>query len=279
MLGPNLVCRGRPDQRLFPPLSSNLRSLELLCKDEHTVDNFLLAVDHADNSAPPPNYHYPHLPNLQVFRCLTELDLHHLERILQPAAESGNLQVLELSFGVSFPGLSLGDFRPARDLAGVMSDNIHTLGLHDFNWAPSDDYPGYDEDSGDLFSLGSFDGQPFLDWLACFPKLHTVAVYPGQYGGVNKFIRKLILHPQIKVIHQDTLYGVHWDEALKLAAEHGVRLHHTACHVPGGWPIIEDRGGGSGKEGGAYRYDRACAEITTMGNAMPLPEGVFVRTH
>lgn len=164
---------------------------------------------------------------------------HYLEHTLAPAAKSGSLKVLELTIQprsdlvVTSPSnpISVDVDEPAKDFAFAASDNIHTLGLRNFNWIGSRD---------DWGTIGySFDGQPFLDWLESFPKLHTVFVYPGFYEGVDPFIMKLIAHPRVKVIHQDNLRGVSWDAAVKLAAEHGVELHHTPDHAPAGWPMIE----------------------------------------
>lgn len=235
--------------RFLPLLSSNMRSIELLGRNQDIAHNVLYTTvsesptSVAVNGWGPavPAHQNLHYPNLEVFRCIPPI-LHagFLRYILEPAAASGSLQVLDLTVTAapqfpptisSNPSAHRG-FLPAKDLDFALSGNLHTLGLHAFNFH-------YDPASR-FGASGEFDGQPFIDWLECFPKLHTVAVYPGQWEGVASFIMKLIVHPKVKVIHQDYLVGVNRDEALKLAKKHGVELHHTPNHMPVGWPIIED---------------------------------------
>lgn len=213
---------------LFPPLSSSLRSIEILSMDPDLCKAALFSP-HMENTitmnpAIPdealPEY-YPSLPNLEVFRYVAHIELEHLKALLEPAAKAGKLKVLELDV----VGNDVAS-RPAESLAFAASDNLHTLGLHNFNWGRG--------------SAHGFDGQPLIDWLECFPNLHTVAVYPGRWVAVELFIMKLIQHPKVRTIHQDVLQGVHWDQAVKLAAKHGVSLHHSPKHMPVVWPMLED---------------------------------------
>ncbi|KAL2175794.1 uncharacterized protein P884DRAFT_205071 [Thermothelomyces heterothallicus CBS 202.75] len=231
----------------LPPLPSTMESIEMLNVSPEIAHNVMFTLKSSDpvtNDWAPPHEEYEarHFPNLEVFRCISGV-LHHalLQRVLEPSARAGKLKVLELA-ATSAPGFyprtpsagsQLGsDFVPARDLRALASENLHTLGLHDFNF--------FDDTSNPHASIYAFCGDPFIDWLDCFPNLHTVAVYPGRWEGVAYFIAKLILHPKVKVIHQDYLRGVHWYEAQQLAKEHGVELRHTPNHLPVGWPMIED---------------------------------------
>jgi hypothetical protein len=233
--------------RFLPPLSSNMRSIELLGTSPDIAHNVLFAttsnIPIANGWAPPlDDYITPDFPNLEVFRCISGV-LHPrlLQRLLAPSVAAGKLQVLDLAVTTSsgFPPLTpssnihlRSDFIPARDLRFASCENLHTLGLHDFNF--------FDDPTSRFGATNEFNGEPFIEWLDCFPKLDTVSVYPGLWDGVAPFIMKLILHPKVKVIHQDYLRGVHWDEAQKLARQHGVVLHHTPNHMPVGWPLVED---------------------------------------
>ncbi len=254
VLGPNL-CYATPRGvapwkiRLLPPLPSGLQSLEILGSDPEIVHNlFFVADGQADpNPAPggwgPPWQELPdqNLSNLEVFRCLPSMpDPRLWKHVLRPAVQSGALKVLELAIS-AYSGFDMlprpvtnewthADLVPATDLAFAHSDNLHTLALHDFNF----------DHEVSRFGGSRFNGQPFLDWLECFPKLHTVGVYPGDWEAVPAFIMKLILHPRVKVIHQDNLRGANWDEARELAKKHGVELHHSSRHMPAGWPMIHE---------------------------------------
>ncbi len=257
VLGPNLRHWPRPafapwTSRFLPPLPSNLQSIEILGSDPEIAYNlFFVAEGQADPDLAPLGWGPPHqdlpnqnLPNLEVFRCLASIpDPRLLKHVLKPAVQSGALKVLELGIA-TYSGFNMlprpqtadniwthTDLVPATDLAFAHSDNLHTLGLHQFNFY---------HDVSRYGASSEFDGQPFLDWLECFPKLHTVAVYPGNWEGVPAFIMKLILHPRVKVIHQDNLRGANWGEAMKLAKKHGVELHHTPKYMPAGWPMIHE---------------------------------------
>jgi hypothetical protein len=235
--------------RFLPPLNSNLQSIELLGHNPDIVHNVLFTSESQDPAAAPAHGWGPpadeeqtvHLPNLEIFRCIAGvLNPRLLQHVLEPAAKSGTLKVLELAASFAGPATMTGpantvirsDLVPARDLDFAMSDNIHTLGLHDFNF--------HHDPTSRFGATSQFDGQPFLDWLECFPKLHTVAVYPGEWEGVASFIMKLIIHPRVKVIHQEYLRGVAWDEALRLAKKHGVELHHSPDHMPSRLSVIEN---------------------------------------
>ncbi|KAK4246770.1 hypothetical protein C7999DRAFT_41840 [Corynascus novoguineensis] len=234
------------NMHFLPTLPSTMESIEFfnqVCKAIahhvlfHITPDMPITTGH---SPPDANYESRHFPNLEVFRCISGIfrpDL--LQRVLEPSAKAGKLKVLELA--VTTTSLSLmpsaspylrSDFVPARDLGALASENLHTLGLYDFNFFgdPTSRYGATDQ----------FCGDPFIEWLDCFPKLHTVAVYPGKWQGVAFFITKLILHPKVKVIHQDCLRGADWYEAQKLAKKHRVALYHTPNHTPVCWPMIED---------------------------------------
>lgn len=222
--------------RFLPLFTSSLRSIEILSSHQDVapivLSNFLLRSSPfmaptawtPEHGNPPPQ-----LRNLEVFRCIPSVSTRILKPFLEPAASSGSLKVLELG-----APLSLNDIpsQPTTEYSFALSDNIHTLGLHDFNF--------YHDPSSRFGTTSQFDGQPFLDWLECFPKLHTVAVYPGQWEGVASFIMKLIMHSKVKVIHQEYLKGVEWDEAKKLAKKHGVEMKHTPLRAPIEWQAIED---------------------------------------
>ena len=255
VLGPNLwysqsTAFAPWTSRFLPLLPSNLQSLEILGDTPEIVHNlFFVADDNPGNppmgSAPggwgPPHQVLPEqtLSNLEVFRCMTTLpDPELLRYVLEPAAQSGALKVLELAMSPSLnfdmlpqPSFIMdmvSNLELYLELDFAHSDNLHTLGLHDFNFHDS------------CGTSSEFNGQPFLEWLDYFPRLHTVAVYPGNWEGVPTFIMKLILHPRVKVIHQDNLKGANWDEAKKLAKKHGVELHHTPKGMPTGWPMIHE---------------------------------------
>ncbi|KAK4122508.1 hypothetical protein N657DRAFT_622045 [Parathielavia appendiculata] len=237
------------NSRFLPPLTSELRSIELLGHNPDVVHNILFTTDSQISAAAPAHGWGPpadkqqtlNLPNLEVFRCIAGvLNPRLLQQVLGPAAQAGKLKVLELAASSAGPAAMTGpantvnrsDLVPARDLDFAMSDNLHTLGLHDFNF--------HHDPTSRFGATSQFDGQPFIDWLECFPKLHTVAVYPGEWDGVAAFIQKLIVHPRVKVIHQEYLRGVAWDEALKLARKHGVELHHSPDHMPSRLAMIDD---------------------------------------
>ncbi|KAK3904146.1 hypothetical protein C8A05DRAFT_42725 [Staphylotrichum tortipilum] len=229
--------------RFFPPLPSSLRRLEILGPTPDIAHNLLYTTDPPDPASAPPQEERrltPHLPNLEVFRCFAGLlDPPLLESIIGPAAKSGTLKVLDLSASDSRSSTATmasptiqSDFLPARDLPFAASDGLHTLGLRDFN---------FHRDPASRFGASSrFDGQPFLDWLECFPALHTVAAYPGDWDGVDAFLMRLIIHPRVKVLYQRNLRGAVRDEALALAKKHGVKLVHREENVFEEWPLTED---------------------------------------
>ncbi len=247
VLGPRLGYWNWSPQFLLP-LPSSLRRLEILAALPELTHNLLsLPASAAPN---PPGTDdlsqedglTTHLPNLEVFRCLAGmLNPRTLEAIIGPAAKSGTLKVLELSASLETSATRVAtmaspaihdDFAPMRDYACAHSDALHTLSLHDFN---------FHRDPASRFGASSrFDGQPFLDWLECFPALHTVAVYPGDWDGVDTFLMRLIIHPRVKVLYQKNLRGSAWDQALALAKKHGVKLVHKPDGAFEEWPLTED---------------------------------------
>ena len=238
--------------RLVPELPSTLRRIEILSPMPEMAHRVLFARDpyylsrdengQADWQEPLPGSLMPHLPNLEIFRCLAGmLDPAHLEAVIAPAIRSGSLKVLELSASsdpASVPLITMANpvlqdnFIPVRDFVCANSDSLQVLGLHNFN---------FHRDPASRFGASStFDGRPFLDWLECFPSVNTVAVYPGEWEGVDMFIMRLITHPRIKVVYQRNLKGAAWDQALALAKRHGVKLIHKPDNSINEWPVIDD---------------------------------------
>ncbi|KAL2264709.1 hypothetical protein VTJ83DRAFT_7219 [Remersonia thermophila] len=242
--------------RYFPPRSisplylpiwaSKLRSLELLTTDEVLAYIALSSKSPDDSSLPEGDAspasnlgyeirHHQHLTDLEVFRCASFLSPEVLRQVLGPAATRGTLQALELTasrfnsnsdFTSSMFGMDVSaDLNPVQHLTFLPPDKIHTLGLRSFNYHRAQSR-----------TSTAFDGQPFLDWLKRFPNLRTVAVYPGPWPGVDTFLAQVILHPGVKVIHQDCLTGVVWDKARQLAEREGVVLRHS----PGSMPVMWD---------------------------------------
>ncbi|KAL1842012.1 hypothetical protein VTJ49DRAFT_6178 [Mycothermus thermophilus] len=262
----------RPISHLYLPLwASKLRSLELLTTDEVLAyialsskpPDTLILPD--ENEILPPSAlayeirHHQHLTNLEVFRCASFLSPEILRRVLGPAATRGTLQVLELTasrfssnsdFTSSMFGMDTSaDLNPVKDLPYLRPDKIHTLGLRSFN---------YHQDQSRTSS--AFDGQPFLDWIMRFPNLHTVAVYPGQWADVDILLAQVILHPGVKVIHQDSLTGVAWDKARQLAEQEGVDLRHSPGYMPVAWDGAE-----VGEEPTKKKSSQA-QQVSAMGN-------------
>jgi hypothetical protein len=244
ILGPELVYSQHAQEmdsdlsRILPPFTSNLRSIEILGKNDQIANNLLFTFEEENAGLHSRSYrdydrlpNPPNLINLEVFRCRAHGCLiQYLPDLLQAPARAGNLKVFELELPPTYVRDHITN--PVKELSYVHSDNLHTLGLYNFNFY---------HDRHDLLGYsGGFDAQPFIDWLECFPKLHTVHVYPGNWDGVDIFILRLISHPRVKVIHQDRLTGVNWDDAVKLAKQCGVELHHTPNFVPpSGWPMLE----------------------------------------
>ncbi|KAH6844995.1 hypothetical protein B0I37DRAFT_173400 [Chaetomium sp. MPI-CAGE-AT-0009] len=249
-LGPGMRCFRQLgfthwNPRFLPPFPASLQSLELLGTVPEVAYNALFTSPSPTPALSPAVVLNPalgdhHLPNLEVFRCLYNiLQPDHLERLLGPSVAAGKLKVLELTATLTRPPVPHGpfppaDFIPTRDLKFLNQSGLHTLGLHDFNFF---------HDPNSRFGASSgFDAQPFLDWLDCFPDLHTLGVYPcqGDWPGVADLITGLIARPGIKTIHQRSLRGVHWDKAQELAKKHGVELCHSRWHLPAGWKVFED---------------------------------------
>ncbi|KAK3309131.1 uncharacterized protein B0T15DRAFT_509519 [Chaetomium strumarium] len=246
ILGPELVFSNHAQIwrsklcRILPPFTSNLRSFEVLGpRCAQIADNVLFTFE-VENAGPDwqgysvynrdPNP--PNLVNLEVFRCRAESPdiVRYLADVIGPAARAGSLKFLELTLPGPISLFRIAD--PVRELSFAVSENLHTLGLHRFNFY----YDRHDR----LGTTKAFDGQPFIDWIECFPNLHTVLVYPDEWEAVDLFIMQLIAHPRVKVIHQDVLRGVAWDNAQRLAELHGVELHHTPFFAPTRWHVFED---------------------------------------
>lgn len=163
------------------------------------------------------------LQSLKVFRCKSTLPADGFKQLLEPALQNGSLRVLELAmpFAHYHQGILT---EPAKDYPSASSDHVHTVGLYRFSWP--DTY-------SDELSAG-----PFLDWLKRFPNVETVTAYPVKtHESALSLFSRLICHPGIKVIHQERLQGVEWDQAQELAKKRGVKLLHTPNHTPIGWPL------------------------------------------
>ncbi|KAK3301379.1 uncharacterized protein B0H64DRAFT_383357 [Chaetomium fimeti] len=251
-LGPGMRCfrdlRFRSwNPRFLPPFPASLQSLELLGTIPDVAYSALFTTTSPAPAADPTallngDLIDHHLPNLEIFRCLSgALEPRHLERLLKPSVTANKLKVLELtSPPVRAPppgpdGIQQQpptQFLPARDLAFLDRCALHTLGLHDFNF--------FHDPTSRFGATAAFDGDPFVAWLDAFPDLHTLGLYPGNWEGVAGFITALIARPGIKAIHQRYLSGVTWDQARQLARERGVELFHTQGHLPAGWKVFED---------------------------------------
>lgn len=247
-LGPEMQCLKRLNlphcnSRFLPPFPTSLQHLEILASECDVTKN-LLFTGNSPAAAMDPTALLNgdlidlDLPSLEVFRCLANIfKPSHLERILKPSASANKLQTLELraSFDRLAPasaGDPPGDFVPARDLDFLSCSSLHTLGLHEFNF--------FKDANTRYLAADEFDAEPFVQWLDCFPNLHTVGVYPGGWEAVGALITRLIARPGIRTIHQLTLRGMAWDEAQKLAKKYGVKLCHTPGSLPSGWPLFDD---------------------------------------
>ncbi|KAK3360259.1 hypothetical protein B0T25DRAFT_125884 [Lasiosphaeria hispida] len=249
VMGKKTAAPGARTARVVP-LIPNVETIELLTQDFALIHDILFSVIAEVGTGtelfhpclpgrefPPEYLEYLKLPRLRNFRCDYPIASDLLRIALETACESGTLEVLKLS-AESTGGPSHCHIRhpyqegtpvPAADWAFLRSDSLHTLGLSHFNWVSDDSY------------YSAFNGQPFLDWLACFPKVDTVHVYPGDNANVAAFLMKLVCHPQIKAVHQDQLTGVDWDEARALARKHGVDLRHTKKGpIPPSWSGVDD---------------------------------------
>jgi hypothetical protein len=252
-LGPWVLAGLRPEGGTvthFPLRASKLRSLQLFTHSDIVVDSVLREAVWDRLPAPPDGentsqdaLHAQHpLADLEVFRVAVAFTPRDLRDILGASAALGNLKVVEL-LGTHaslhgrrrrpppFPGdveVNGNDhlLDPATEL-DFLGDSITTIALRAFNF-----YHDPFDRSG---TTSKFNGQPFVDWIHRFPNLHTVAVHPGQYNGVDLFIFQLIAHPRVKVLYQGFLTGVKWDEAKKLAAKNGVELVHARV-LPRPWP-------------------------------------------
>jgi hypothetical protein len=159
------------------------------------------------------------LRQLEVFRYLGAAAPEELYNILGPATRAGNLKVLEL-----WAGPSLRASLPWSCYNRLLNENIHTFGLHYFNWS-------------DICDPDGFDGMPFIDLLKNCPKVHTVSVFPNADApkAVARFMARLVCHPGIRVIRQNALKGTLRDEVLEMARKRGVDVQHVAPRQTATW--------------------------------------------
>ncbi|KAK4679036.1 hypothetical protein QC764_200640 [Podospora pseudoanserina] len=238
--------------RIFPPMTESMEKIEIMTMNPVIAHNYLFTVmDGAEARHPLHSQEMglefdegklPKLPNLELFRSRCAIDVGLLGRLLAvPAAREGSLRVLELAVEQRWavrqrhlwcPVVGLESIVvPAEAFVWMESEKIEHLGLYFFNYA------------GFAFQYGQrFNGQPFLDWLDKFPALNSVSVYPDWPGeGVMPFIGKLILHPRVKKIFQDSLRtGYEWDEACLLAVQRSVDLYHCDFNVPYGPSLFKN---------------------------------------
>ncbi|KAK0745351.1 hypothetical protein B0T21DRAFT_345419 [Apiosordaria backusii] len=238
--------------RLFPPMTDRMEKIEILTPNPVVAHNYLFTVMEGAEARHPLHSKemgwefdddaLPKLPNLELFRSRCALDPDLLGRLLAvPAASEGSLALLELAIEQQYairhpatwcpvvPYESIGV--PEEAFGWVKSKRIQHLGLCFFNY------------NRFTFQYGQrFDGQPFLNWLDNFPALNSVAVYPHYPGeGVMAFIGRLILHPKVKRIYQDSLRkGCEWNEASLLALQQGVYLHHCDFNLPYGASLFKN---------------------------------------
>ncbi|KAK0670522.1 hypothetical protein QBC41DRAFT_301414 [Cercophora samala] len=238
--------------RLFPPMTEHMEKIEIAALNPVVAHNYLFTVmDGAEARHPLHSLEMgwefdddalPKLSKLELFRLRCAIDPDLLRRLLAvPAAREGSLVALELAieqrWAVRQPRLwcpvvpleSIGT--PEEAFAWVESEKIQHLGLYFFNYHRFS------------FQYGQrFDGQPFLNWLDKFPALNTVAVYPDWPGeGVMAFIGKLILHPRVKQVFQDSLKsGYEWEAASLLAVKEKVNLTHCDFGLPYGPSLFKN---------------------------------------
>ncbi len=145
----------------------------------------------------------PKFTKLECFRCLAPLDEEQIARI---TSHTKRLIALEIS-GYNYSSGELTD--------GLSSaKTVRLAGMSEFAWPNSQSY------------RSSHTGQPFLDWLDQFPSLESVSAYPIAFHNSDDIILSLV-EKGIKVIYENTLYGVMFDKVTELAQEKGIQLIHT----------------------------------------------------
>ncbi|KAK3989299.1 hypothetical protein QBC44DRAFT_381698 [Cladorrhinum sp. PSN332] len=245
-LGPRVLLDASPAAlelvpRCFPPPTESMEKIDIMTTDPAVAHNYLFTVEVGNDSEHPVLHGeqfrgvLPAMPNLHTFRCRVAIEAPLLQQILELPAS--NLRVLELAI---LPGAGLrprqfvyrpdipatGVGRPDEVLAWLRCENLEHVGLHDFNFCT------------DMSTMVGprFDGESFTNWIETnFPKVDSVAVYPGAQPDCDTYIGGLISHHRkFRVIWQDSLRGINLDHARELARRVGVELRHWPKHVPAG---------------------------------------------
>lgn len=118
---------------------------------------------------------------------------------------------------------------PSRDPAveypffGDACESVKTLGFWNFNFAPIGDAAG-------------FGFAPVLSFLNKFPRVETVAVFPGAHD-VWVLVMELIETGRVKRVVQDRLQGVDWTSMQELARRKGVQVLHVPRGMGAEWDL------------------------------------------
>lgn len=212
--------------RPFPSLGPKMRVIDILSRDD-AVSFGVLGHQPVlyDPDRPEQGGDDPKLDRLEVFRCRGSLDPRDIEWCITPAMDSGTLHTLELS------GDPVPDVPHPVDYFTHFGDasRVRTLGLYDFRFDNAMSY------------RNPYTGRPFLDWLARFPGVETVSVYPQPFDGAPETIAELLERTgpaaatdgsvaganRVRTVYQDCLQGVQMDKVLALAAAKGVNVVRT----------------------------------------------------
>lgn len=166
--------------------------------------------------------------NLEHFRENSAMRLSLLRQVLAPSVANRTLRGLELNYQSSVAevheivGLSSLDF--------LHKEDIEVLGLTNFLFPNPDDR-----------APGGRDSPSFLTWVATFPNLHTIVVYPFKFPDVQFLIEGLV-GLGIKTIITDVLVGVERARILGLAKDKGVTIiHEPRSNAARSWRTVESQ--------------------------------------